>query len=257
MSILLRFLFGHLVGDFALQTIDLVRFKVRSWQGLLLHAAIVTGSTALFLWETLPTWGLWLIPLFAFHFLLDWGKVALARRFPQRHFSAFLLDQALHLGATVLFVFLGSGGRWPYTTLAEAIGGPSPQADRNLLFLLFGLVAFFVAPLLEANAVYKLARLSANGTVANGPAASLQDRLWGGGERLLVLALLYLGGPLGYGLPTVWASPLSFLPRILAHRHLWKDPRQAQDFWGKVATSILTMLLLGVLLWLALAALAH
>ncbi|MGB9722854.1 MAG: DUF3307 domain-containing protein [Chloroflexia bacterium] len=255
MSILFRFLMGHLVGDFVLQTVDLVRLKVLSWKGLLLHAAIVTGSTALFLWETLPAWGPWLIPLFLTHLLTDWGKIALGRRWPQRQLSTFFLDQAVHLGVLALFIFLGSGGRWPYTTLAEAVGAPSPQANRNLLFLCFALVALFIVPLLEAHAVHKVARLSANGANAVGnPAASLTDRLWGGGERLLVLALLYLGGPMGGFAPAVWLIPLAFLPRILAHRRLWKDPEQARDFWTKIAISILSMLALGILLYLALGA---
>lgn len=251
MSILFRFLLGHLVGDFVLQTIELVRLKAHSWKGLALHAAVVTGCTALLLWEKLPAWGLWLIPLFVTHFLLDWGKVALARRWPQRKLSTFFLDQAVHLGVIVLLIFLREGS-WPYGTLQEAIGGGSMEADRNLLFLLSALVAFSVVPLLEAYAVYKVARLTAGGSNAvNTPAASLRDRLWGGGERLLALALLYVGGPMGLFAPATWFAPLAFLPRILAHRHLWKDSQQSRDFWTKIAVSILCMLTLGILLYLA------
>ncbi len=252
MSILFRFLLGHLVGDFVLQTIGLVRFKARSWKGLVLHAAIVTASTALLLWENLPAWGLWLIPLFATHFLADWGKVALGRRWPQRKLSTFFLDQAVHLGVIALLISLPKGS-WPYATLEEAVGGGSPEANRNLLFLLSALVAFSVVPLLEAHAVHKVARLTANRNNAiNGPAASLRDRLWGGGERLLALALLYVGGPMGCFSPAVWLVPLAFLPRILAQRRIWQDPQQAADFWTKTLTSILSTALLGFLLWLAL-----
>ncbi len=257
MSILFRLLLGHLVGDFALQTIELVRFKAHSWKGLVLHAAIVTGSTALFLWEKLPTWGVWLIPFFGTHLLTDWGKVALARRWPQRKLSTFFLDQAVHLGVIALWIFLQEG-YWPYVTIEMAVGGGSAEASRNLLFLLSALIAFSVVPILEAYTVHKVARLTSGpNNVINGPAASLKDRLWGGGERLLALALLYIGGPMGYFSPAVWLAPLAFLPRILAQRSLWQDPQQAPDFWTKTLTSILSMALLGFLLWLALEALAR
>ncbi len=251
MSILFRFLLGHLVGDFALQTIDLVRFKARSWKGLVLHTALVTGCTALFLWEKLPTWGLWLILLFVAHCLTDWGKVVLARRWPRRKLSTFFLDQAVHLGVIALFIFLHEG-TWPYVTLEEAIGGGSAEANRNLLFLLSALVAFSVVPVLEAYAVHKVTRLTAGqNNAVNNPAAPLRDRLWGGSERLLVLALLYVGGPMGPFPPAVWLIPLAFLPRILAHRNLWDQPQQARCFWTKIAVGILSMVVLSVLLYLA------
>lgn len=252
-----RLLLGHLVGDFALQTIELVRFKAHSWKGLVLHAAIVTASTALFLWENLPTWGVWLIPLFVTHLLADWGKVALARRWPQRKLSTFFLDQAVHLGMLALLILLHEG-RWSYVTIEMAVGGGSAEASRNLLFLLPVLIAFSVVPILEAYAVHKVARLTSGpNNEINGPAASLKDRLWGGGERLLALALLYIGGPMGYFSPAVWLTPLAFLPRILAQRRLWQDPQQAPDFWTKTLTSILSTALLGFLLWLALEALVR
>ena len=73
----------------------------------------------------------------------------------------------------------------------------------------------------------------------------MPDRLWGGGERTLVLLLLYLG------LPAVWFAPLAFVPRILALRSAWKQPSQARVYRVKIATSILCMIVIGLLIWLA------
>ena len=139
-------------------------------------------------------------------------------------------------------------GRWPYGSLAEAVAGPGSTfaANRNLLFLLAFLLAFFVVPLLEAQVAGKWMRTFAGDVVLpNGYAASMPDRLWGGAERTLVLLLLYLGGL------AAWMSPLAFVPRILSLWNTWKQPEQARVYRVKIATSIGCMLVLGGLLWLA------
>jgi len=245
MSPLFGLILGHLIGDFVLQTIDLVRYKGHSWKGLFLHTAIVIASCALCLWNNLPTWWPWLIPLFLLHMLTDWGKVTLNQRISGWKTRLFFLDQLAHLVVIVLVVIIQAGG-WPYQSLAEAIGGE--QANRGLVFLIAFIVAFFVVPLLEAQAAYALTRyvpkLNCNNN-GNGIAATMPDRLWGGAERTLVLSLLYLGPP------AVWFSPLAFIPRIVALRSTWKQPPLARVYRVKIATSILCMIAIGLLIWLA------
>lgn len=246
MSFLFRLILSHVIGDFALQTVDLVILKASSWKGLLLHTLIVTASAAVLFWTDLPAWGLWLIPLFVLHLLTDWGKVRLSRRFPQRPITFFLLDQAVHLLVILAIVVLQYGG-WPYGSLSEAVAGRGSAfaANRDLLFLLAFLAAFFIVPLLESLAAGKWMRTFAQAGASSDYAAPMRDRLWGGAERTLFLLLLYAGG-----LPACLA-PLAFLPRLISLLPEWREPQQARLYRVKVTTSIFSAALLGGLLWLA------
>jgi hypothetical protein len=243
MSPFFSLILGHLIGDFVLQTIDLVRLKGHSWKGLLLHSGIVVVSCGLCLWSNFPTWWPWLIPLFLLHVGTDWAKVALSRRVTGWKTRFFFLDQAAHLAVSVLVILLQAGG-WPYHSLADAIGAGA--ANRNLVFLAAFIIAFFVVPLLEAQAAYALTRHvpkqggDGNG---NGVAATMPDRLWGGAERALVLLLLYIGPP------AIWFAPLAFIPRVLSLWPAWKQPKNARVYRAKIATSILCMVVLGVVIW--------
>lgn len=244
MSPFFRLLLGHLVGDFVLQTIDLVRYKADSWKGLLLHSGIVLGSMALFLWGGLPRWWVWLALLFFLHILTDWGKVVLSRRFAGWGLGLFFLDQALHVAAILGVIWLVSGN-WPLSSLSETVGGTTMQANRNLLFLLAFLVAFFIVPVLEVQVSMGVTRREADCTFGdNCPPASLWDRLFGGAERVVVLGLLYLGGGL------VWLAPLAFVPRLVSCWRQQSSSCASQVCWTKFSTSVLSMLLLGVMLWL-------
>ena len=252
MSPLFGLILGHLIGDFVLQTVGLVHYKAHSWKGLLLHAAIVTASCALCLWRHLPTWWPWLLPLFLLHLVTDWAKVTLNQRIANWKTRLFFLDQLAHI-VVILLVVLIQGGGWPYRSLAEAIGGGTPEANRNLALLAAFIGVFFVVPLLEAQAAYALTRYvpqprwPGNG---NGVAATMRDRLWGGAERTIALLLLYLG------FTAVWFAPLAFIPRILALRPVWQQPPQARVYRVKIATSILCTIAIGLLLWFAQRALA-
>ena len=244
MSPFFSLILGHLIGDFVLQTIDLVRYKGHSWKGLFLHSGIVVISCGLCLWNHLATWWPWLIPLFFLHVGTDWAKVILNRRVTGWKTRFFFLDQAAHLAVIVAIVLVQAGG-WPYRSLGDAIGGGA--ANRNLVFLAAFIIVFFVVPLLEAQAAYALTRYvpkqggDGNG---NGIAATMPDRLWGGAERTLVLLLLYIGPP------AVWFAPLAFVPRILSLWPVWKQPSAARVYRVKIATSVVFMIVLGVLIWL-------
>lgn len=242
MSPLFSLILGHLIGDFVLQTIDLVRFKGHSWKGLLLHSGIVVISSGICLWSNFPTWWPWLIPLFFLHVGTDWAKVNLSRHVTGWKTRFFFLDQAAHFAAIFLIVLLQSGG-WPYDSVASAIG--EGGANRNLVFLVALIIALFVVPLLESQAAHALTHyVPKPGNDSNGNAATMRDRLWGGAERTLVLVLLYIG------LPAAWFAPLAFVPRILSLWSVWKQPNPARVYRVKIATSILCMGLLAVLIWL-------
>lgn len=243
MSIVLRFLLGHLVGDFVLQTIDLVRYKVASWKGQLIHSGIIALCTAAFLWEHLSTWWPWLGVLFVLHLLTDWAKVSLDQRFPRWGLGMFFLDQALHFFALFGIVWLGSDG-WPFPSWAAALGGASSTANRNLLFLLAFLTIFFIVPILEIQlAVTVMEASSENKRSKNGLPASLPDRLWGGGERTIALFLLYIGGI------APWFSLLAFLPRMLILCRKGETTLQARLCWTKVVVSVICTVIVMIALW--------
>lgn len=247
MSDVLRILLGHLIGDFVLQTIDLVRLKSSSWKGLFLHAGIVIGCTALLLWSDLGFWWPWLPALFLLHLGVDWGKIRLSRRFPRWDLGLFFLDQVAHLAAIALITVLARRG-WPFPSLSEFLGG-TPERNRQILFLLGFLSAFFIIPLIEVLVACTI--VHRNPTRNHGPsspeeqcrAASLPDRLWGGGERTAVLALLYIGGWV------VWFAPLVFLPRIVALRGTWAEAYPARIYRIRIATSVVSMIVIGLVLW--------
>lgn len=246
MSPLFALILGHLIGDFVLQTIDLVRYKGHSWKGLLLHTAIVVASCAVCLWSNLPAWWPWLIPMFLTHVVTDWAKVAINNRTTNWKTRLFFLDQLVHFGIIFLIVIVQSGG-WPYRSLAEAIGAGS--LNRPLFYFAAWIVAVFVVPLLEAQAAYALTRYVPRGTDSCGNssdiAASVSDRLWGGFERTVVLLLVVVGPP------AVWFAPLAFIPRIASLRAAWKHPCQARVYRIKIAISVLSMVVIGLVVWLA------
>ncbi len=244
MSLFFRVLLGHIVGDFVLQTIDLVRYKSGSWKGQILHAGIVLVSVALFLWDDLFSWWPWLLVLFVLHLLSDWAKVLLTRRVAGWGLALFLGDQAVHLGTIVLLVYL-SEGAGAFASLAVLLGGTG-ETNRQLLFLLVLLISLFVVPLLEAQTVAGVMRRpTEGGNGSNCVPATLADRLLGGGERVLVLAFWYFGGGL------VWLTPLAFLPRALLY---WREGGQNCRFRSgriRVAVSIVCLLFIGLFLWWA------
>jgi hypothetical protein len=109
------FLLAHLVADFALQPLWLVRRK-RGWDGLLIHVGIVLACMlALIVLEpaVAPLWPA-MLAITAVHLAADRWKVRHADKLVRPAFAAFLLDQAIHVGtlALVLSVALPPAHVW-------------------------------------------------------------------------------------------------------------------------------------------------
>lgn len=101
------FLLAHLVADFALQPLWLVRRK-RQWDGLLIHVAVVLACMlALIAVEpaAAPLWPAMLV-IGAVHLAADRWKVRHADGLFRPPFVPFLLDQAIHLGTLALALSL-------------------------------------------------------------------------------------------------------------------------------------------------------
>jgi hypothetical protein len=109
------FLFAHLVADFALQPLWLVRRK-RGWDGLLIHVGVVLGCMlALIPFEPAAA-SLWpaMLAISAAHLAADRWKVRHADGLLRPPVVPFLLDQAIHLGvlAAALSLALPPGQVW-------------------------------------------------------------------------------------------------------------------------------------------------
>jgi hypothetical protein len=92
------FLFAHLVADFALQPLWLVRRK-RGWDGLLIHVGVVLACMlALIPFEpaAAPLWPA-MLAISAAHLAADRWKVRHADALLRPPVVPFLLDQAIHL----------------------------------------------------------------------------------------------------------------------------------------------------------------
>lgn len=118
-------LLAHLVSDFLLQPVSLLKKKKRI-TGLALHSLINGVVTYLFLAD----WSGWLVPVIitASHFLIDFGK----QRLKRRSTLVFLADQFLHLLVLALMIALilvprGIAPRW-FSILP-------PGADRAAAYL--------------------------------------------------------------------------------------------------------------------------
>ncbi|PDW03323.1 DUF3307 domain-containing protein [Candidatus Viridilinea mediisalina] len=101
------FLLAHMIADFALQPLWLVRRK-RYWYGLVIHIGLVlVCMLALGLLEPAAR-ALWpaMLAIGAIHFLADWWKVNYGDGLFKQPLVPYLLDQVIHIGTLVLVLSL-------------------------------------------------------------------------------------------------------------------------------------------------------
>lgn len=108
---LLKLLIAHFLGDFVLQSNELIKAKYESWKGTLKHALIVTSVAAATLFAYLgdPRTYLLLGLLAGTHFVQDVNKVIFDKYYnPKRSPLPFFADQAMHLFVLWVLVTLYS-----------------------------------------------------------------------------------------------------------------------------------------------------
>lgn len=112
-------LLAHLLGDFPCQPYPLIRWKLASMRGLLVHIAIQTALAIPVMIWAIPRWPLWLTGLSVSHFLIDWAKVRWTRG-GWIELAAFLLDQAAHI--SILWMIVRLSGAELVLSGAAAMG---------------------------------------------------------------------------------------------------------------------------------------
>jgi len=105
--IIAYFILAHLLGDFVFQPTSLVKWKMKSFKGTIVHAAVHFIITCLVLLPFILNGYSWLIFVAALigfvHFLIDEAKINYDLRHDEKA-KPFIIDQLLHL-LTLLIVF--------------------------------------------------------------------------------------------------------------------------------------------------------
>lgn len=223
MSLLLRLLLGHMLGDYVFQPLRLVLMKRGGWAGVLLHVTVVVSVTALLLWPVLSYWWywLWLVFLAISHAVIDASRALYWSESDRYGLLYLTLDQGLHVGVMAAIAGL---------TRAAAVRNPalptlstSPSGDALTLYLIVLIFLLWSVPVLELETV----NVFNSGERRVGVAA--RDRWLGALERVGGVALM-LGG-------LFFLAPLAFVPRIVVQREEWRASPLGHRFFTKTAIS--------------------
>lgn len=140
------FLLAHLVADFVLQPLWLVRRK-RRWDGLLIHVGVVLACMLLLIPVEPAARGLVpaMLGISAAHLLADRWKVRHADKLFRPPFVPFLLDQAIHLGTLAAALSLSLPAEQVWGLAASPLAAPALYAIVYLLAACALPVALIVA----------------------------------------------------------------------------------------------------------------
>jgi hypothetical protein len=174
------FMLAHLVADFTLQPLWLVRRK-RGWDGLLIHVGVVLlCMLALIPLEPLAG-GLWpaMLAISAVHLAADRWKVRYADRIMHPPLAPFLLDQAIHAATIAAALGLALPAEQAWSLHASPLALPAVYASCYLLATFATPIGLIVA----LDPTFKHAPLAAAARARSLVAAAL------------VLSLALFGGP--------------------------------------------------------------
>jgi hypothetical protein len=204
------FLAAHLVADFALQPLWLVRRK-RYWDGLLIHTGLVLLcmlALPLIAVEAAALW-LWMFVIAVVHFWADWWKIHCADGLIRSPFTGFVLDQVIHVGtlALVLSIALPPEVVWSLQGVTQA------QPALLLSLLIIAALAVPIGLIVALDPHFRHAALA--------PFARLRAAV----IALAVVGLTIYSGP--------WALPLALLSMKLQQRIAGQHPLDSLrgQFW--------------------------
>ncbi len=234
MTLFLRLLLGHMLGDYVLQPLQLVLMKRRGWRGVFIHVSIVVVVTAILLWPVMSHWWYWLSLLFIFigHLLIDRGRALLLRSSEAWDLLYLTIDQALHVSLLGLVAVLSQ--MWPGYQLAPPMLIASPQANWLVVYLICLIFLIWTVPVLEMEAMNTIV------SEGEGIRIATKDRFLGALERIGGVALMLAG--------LIYLVPFAFLPRVLLQGKEWRSSPLQGRLFVKTAVSLSSVVVIGLIL---------
>ncbi len=238
MSVMLRLLLAHMLGDFVTQPLVLVAMKRKGWRGIIIHTAIVTAFTAALAWGQFPRWWVWTLLLGLSHAFIEHFRTFYVRDGDRRGLYYFLLDQAAHLGVIVFIAAVSAN--WRPAELVSLFNGTAPLESRLMVYLIALIFLVWSVPILEAEMAATL--VGCNGDLVEGKSVRIRsvDRLLGAFERLAAVSLVLAG--------CLYLAPVSFLLRVYVQRGQWHGQSSRNRLITKMATSFLLAMTTGLVL---------
>lgn len=94
---------AHLLADFIFQPNKLIKWKMRSFKGVLFHVVIFAIASGLLLFPYLAKWETWMVILVIsmIHFIIDQIKINIALKY-DTYSLPFIADQAIHFLSLIL-----------------------------------------------------------------------------------------------------------------------------------------------------------
>ena len=99
MNPILHLLLAHFISDYPLQSGSLVKMKIRSLFGVLLHSFINLLVLSAVLFPFLRMQKVWIViaVIFVTHFIIDEIKIILDKKYPARRLAHYFIDQIIHV----------------------------------------------------------------------------------------------------------------------------------------------------------------
>jgi len=241
MTLFLRLLLGHMIGDYVLQPFQLVLMKRRGWWGILIHVSIVVVATGIILWPVLGHWWYWpwLLILFIGHLITDRSRTLLLRNSKKRDLLYLVIDQVLHVSLLLLIVTLSRTWQVYHPATLPALTA-SPQENGLIVYVVCLIFLIWTVPVIEVETMNTLKAASQNPAGERGLRIAGWDRLVGALERIGAMALMLAG--------FIYVVPFVFLPRILIQRTEWRSFPLQRRFLVKTAISFFSAILTGLVL---------
>ncbi|MBI1883874.1 MAG: DUF3307 domain-containing protein [Chlamydiae bacterium] len=233
MFLFLRLLLAHFIGDFPLQIGVVYSAKVKSVQGKILHAGLVTLSMIVFTWPYWKNWIYWGLILFlgTLHFFQDWGKLAIAQRIKNsNNFFLYMADQVLHV-ASFFMIWLTPLPQIPMRASHSFFISGLYFNDKVTIFLIAVLAVSFAGTFTLAT--FKATFLSERFYT---PYLDPLEKNYGILERGVMLEFLILSPKL------IWLFPLFLLSKFFYANH------QIKKIEGNPFTPFLLDTVLGMIL---------
>ncbi|MFD1770026.1 DUF3307 domain-containing protein [Sphingobacterium suaedae] len=186
----LKLLLAHCLGDFVLQPKSWVNKRKEHIAYLFLHIAVHTGLLLLFFLPDLSKYWQTVVFIACSHLVIDSLKIYIEKRWTNKPFRAFIVDQLLHVGVLLAVVLYAYG--IPPEWLTYLWSAPS------LLYALSFILTVCVSPI--ALRVF-FSKWTSESDFLHKPKNSLADAglLIGIMERLLIILFIQLGFLSGIG----------------------------------------------------------